>query len=126
LVTRTLLEREHRVRPATGLQTYGGPPNLRQLRLIRSTTANAPDDDFRLCREIHGGLSRLTGAPSFDPLVDVRLHAPVLFLRHHRSNGGLWIRGIADGEGPSCFPGDSLYCVESALRHEKRGPSAAA
>jgi len=57
----------------------------------------------------------------FDTRVDIRLHALVLFVRRHRSNGGFWIGRVAHGERASRFADDSFYGVESALRHEKSG-----
>src|SRR6266851_5385919 len=56
---------------------------------------------------------------------DVRLHSVVLVLRHHRSDGGLWIRRIADGEGKHLIPYGPLHLVEPALGHEKPCPGGA-
>ena len=61
----------------------------------------------------------------FDALADVGLHALVLFLRHHRSDGGLGIGRIADGKCAHRVPDGPLDRVEPALRHEEPRPRGA-
>src|SRR6267142_83464 len=48
-----------------------------------------------------------------------------MFLRYHRSDGGLSIGRIADWKGGHGVNDCSFDCVESALRHEKPGPCGA-
>ena len=61
----------------------------------------------------------------FDALADVGLHAFVLFLRHHRSDGGLGISRIADGKSAHRVAYAPLHRIESALRHEEARPCGA-
>src|SRR5260370_5771225 len=56
---------------------------------------------------------------------DIRLNPFVLFLRHHRSNGGLGISRITDGKSPHRFADAPLYFVEPAFRHEEARPGSA-
>src|SRR4029077_14143832 len=60
-----------------------------------------------------------------DAFADVRLHAFVLFLRHHRSNGGLGISRITNRKGGHSVRNCPLDGVQPALRYEKTGPRCA-
>src|SRR5260370_37921255 len=87
----------------------------------------------------HRGLHEVTGFETFrmtlttdknlhaffDALADIRLHLFVLFLRHHRSDGGLGISRITDWEGRHGVDDCSLDLVEPALRHEEARPCGA-
>src|SRR5580704_19253939 len=55
----------------------------------------------------------------FDAFADVRLHALVLLLRHHRSNGGLGISRITDSKSAHRFAYAWLYFIEPTLRYEE-------
>jgi hypothetical protein len=52
-------------------------------------------------------------------LADVGLHALVLLLAHHRSDGGLWIGRVPHGEGGHRLYDCSFDLVEPAFRYEK-------
>src|SRR5216683_325732 len=56
---------------------------------------------------------------------DVRLHSLELVLGHHRSDGGLWIRRIADWKRAHRIHDRSLDRIESALRNEEPCPGGA-
>ena len=53
------------------------------------------------------------------------LHAFVLFLRHHRSNGGLGISRITDGKSAHRVAYAPLYRIEPAFRHKEARPGRA-
>src|ERR1700730_8860091 len=61
----------------------------------------------------------------FNAFADVRLHALVLFLRHHRSNGGLGISRITDSKSAHRFAYARLYFIEPAFRYEEARPRSA-
>ena len=61
----------------------------------------------------------------FDAFADVGLHAIVLLLRHHRSDGGLGIGRVADGEGAHGVHDGALDRVELLARHEETRPRGA-
>jgi hypothetical protein len=78
--------------------------------------------------------SRPSGWPSpptsyyrafFNALADVGLHALVLFLRRHWSDGALWLGRVADWECAHALHNAALDCVQPFLRHEEPCPCGA-
>src|SRR5579864_8503497 len=122
-----------------------GNPDCLILGVISDDTQNGAENLFLSDRHIvfhvdeNGGLHEVTRfktcrmafATDEDfcaflyTFADVRLHSLVLVLRHHRSDGGLWISRIADGEGTHLIPYGPLHLVEPALRNEEPSPGCA-
>ena len=95
-----------------------GDPDRVFLGVIGDDTQNGAENLFLSDRHVvphihkHRGLNEVTRFETFrmtlstgenlraffDALTDIRLHAFVLFLRHHRSNGGLGICRITDSK----------------------------
>src|SRR3984893_18585344 len=61
----------------------------------------------------------------FAAFADVRLYAFVLFLRHHRSHGGLGLSWIADCKRAHRGAYSPLYFVEPTVRHQEARPRSA-
>src|SRR5216684_5509942 len=55
----------------------------------------------------------------FDAFADIRLHALVLLLRHHRSDGRLGISRIPDGKRAHGVAYPPFYVVEPTVGHEE-------
>src|SRR4029077_10962166 len=119
-----------------------GDPDRIFLGIVRDDTKHGAENLFlRDCHVVldvdeHRGLQEVTRFEAFgmalptdenlraffDALADIRLHAFVLFLRHHRSNGGFGISRIADVKSAHRVAYAPLYRLEPALRHQQARP----